>query len=79
MICGTPAFAVTSTIGSDTEEQVEPTNRWIFFWKISLLALATPLSDLHSSFIKVTSSMLPLMPPASLIMLNSSTTIWPYF
>jgi hypothetical protein len=32
MICGTPSLVVTSTIGIDTELQVEPTTRWTLFW-----------------------------------------------
>ena len=53
MSIGTPALWMTSTIGSDTELQVEPTKRWTLSWYEYLVAFATPMSDLHSSLSRV--------------------------
>ena len=71
-------MAVTSTIGSDTELQVEPITRWTLFWWMKRLTLAMPLSGLHSSSSRMTSSFLPLMPPLALTASSSSFVIWPY-
>src|SRR5262245_15568968 len=78
-ICGTSSLAVTSTIGRETELQVEPSTRCTLCWWMKRLTLAMPLSGLHSSSRRMTSIFLPFTPPAALTASSSSLAIWPYF
>ncbi len=53
-------------MGIETELQVEPRIRCTLFWLMNRLTLATPLSGLHSSSSRITSTFAPLMPPLAL-------------
>ena len=69
---------VTSTIGMDTELQVEPMTRCTLFWLMNRLTLAMPLSGLHSSSSRITSIFAPLMPPLALTASSSLFAMSPY-
>ena len=78
MICGTFSALVMSAMGSDTELQVDPMMRCTLCWWMKRLTLATPLSGLHSSSRRITSTLWPLMPPVALTASSWSLLMLPY-
>src|ERR1700687_2235089 len=65
-------------MGMDTELQVEPMTRCTLFWLMNRLTLAMPLSGLHSSSSRITSTFAPLMPPLALTASISLFAMSPY-
>ena len=73
-ICGIPARSISVRIAIDCPVPVAPRMATTLSWSMSLLAAATALASSVPSSSMMTSSVRPLMPPASLMRLTSSSS-----